>query len=73
MKMIEISMEKRRVYHYTGGKTFEIEAPLQLHIIEDEKGVTHRVVAADGMTYRPERGWLGISWEPKPGEPAFVA
>lgn len=70
---IDVSTEQRRTYHYAGGKTFEVKEPLRVHVIEDAKGITHRVEAVDGQTYRPERGWLGISWEPKPGAPAFVA
>lgn len=73
MKEIDISTEQRREYHYADGKTFCIDAPKKLTVIEDERGVTHRVEASDGKTYRPERGWTGISWLPRDGAPAFVA
>ncbi len=73
MPAIDVSSEASRTYHYANGATFEIVAPVLVHVIEDEKGVSHRVEASDGRTYRPERGWVGISWLPKPGEPAFVA
>lgn len=70
---IDITSEAFREYHYEGGKVFRIEAPTTLHVINDAKGTTHRVIAADGRTYRPERGWLAISWEPRAGAPSFVA
>lgn len=70
---IDITSEAFREYHYDGSKVFRILAPETLHVINDAKGATHRVIAEDGRTYRPERGWLAISWEPKPGSPAFVA
>lgn len=70
---IDITSEAKRVYHYADGKTFTVPTPTKLHVITDEKGVTHRVESANGCTFRPERGWVGISWEPKEGAPAFVA
>lgn len=73
MQTIDISTEHFRIYHYAEGKQFRIDQPKQVHVITDDRGVTHRVEAADGQTYRPERGWLAISWEPKAGSPAFVA
>lgn len=73
MTTIDISTEFFRVYHYDGGKQFRIDHPRSVHVITDDRGVTHRVEAADGQTYRPERGWLAISWEPVAGAPAFVA
>jgi hypothetical protein len=73
VKTIDITTEAFRIYHYDGGKTFRIDAPKAVHVIEDERGISHRVEAEDGQTYRPERGWIGISWEPKPGAPPFVA
>lgn len=73
MTTIDTSSEAFRIYHYDGGKQFKIAEPVLVHVISDDRGVTHRVEASDGQTYRPERGWLAISWEPKPGAPAFVA
>jgi hypothetical protein len=70
---VDISSEADRGYHYESGKVFRITAPKTLHVLTDEHGVSHRVIASDGRTYRPERGWIGISWLPKPGAPAFVA
>lgn len=70
---IDITSEAFRVYHYSDGKQFRIELPTRVHVVVDDRGATHRIEAADGQTYRPERGWLAISWEPKPGQPAFVA
>jgi hypothetical protein len=72
-KTIDITSEEYRVYTYGNSSTFRIEQPAELHIIADENGTTHRVVDKAGVTHRPERGWVGISWQPRDGEPAFVA
>lgn len=69
---IDISSEEYRIYRYTHGE-FRIDAPVELHVLTDERGDTHRIIDASGVTHRPERGWLGISWKPKDGAPAFVA
>lgn len=68
--VLTISSEEYRVYAYAGGATFTIVAPVTLHVLPSG---SHRVIDAAGVTHRPERGWLGISWKPKPGEPAFIA
>ncbi len=73
MNSIDISSEEFRVYTYANGSTFRIEDPRELYVITDERGATHRVIDEAGMTHRPERGWVGISWKPREGKPAFVA
>jgi hypothetical protein len=73
MTTIDVSTEELREYHYADGSIFAISEPLTVHVLADDRGVSHRVEAADGKTYRPERGWVGISWRPKAGEPPFVA
>ena len=56
------------------GDDFTIVAPVTLFVlVDDEGGVSHRVIASNGRTYRPERGWVGISWKPGKDQPAFVA
>lgn len=70
---IDISSELYRLYTYTSGATFRIDEPVELHILTDDNGTSHRVVDKSGKTHRPERGWVGISWKPRDGEPAFVA
>lgn len=72
-KELDISTEERRVYTYPNGDNFTIYAPVTLYIIEDERGASHRVVDASGVTHRPERGWVAISWEAKEGSPKFIA
>jgi hypothetical protein len=67
---LDISSEANRTYHYADGVTFTIDAPYKLHVTDTG---SHRVVAQDGRTYRPERGWLAISWQPREGAPEFVA
>jgi hypothetical protein len=71
--VIDITSEEYRTYTYPDGSTFSIEDPAQLHVLTDEKGTSHRVIDKAGVTHRPERGWLGISWKPRDGQPAFVA
>lgn len=66
---IDVSMEAYRIYTFHDGKVFRINNPVQLYIV----GGSHRVVDAEGLTHRPERGYVGISWAPKPGQPPFVA
>lgn len=71
---IDISSEEWRLYTYPSGAQVRIDDPVAIYVIKDERGgVTHRVVDKDGVTHRPERGWIMISWKPKPGAPAFVA
>lgn len=73
-KELDISSEAQRTYYYGNGETFIISDPVTLFIlIDDNGGVSHRVLSGDGETYRPERGWVGISWRPRDGQPAFVA
>lgn len=71
--VIDISSEAFRVYTYGNGSTFHITEPAELYVMTDEKGTTHRVIDKAGVTHRPERGWVGISWQPRDGKPAFVA
>jgi hypothetical protein len=73
-KEIDITSEEFRVYTYGDGSTFRIDNPVTVHVLIDDKGgVSHRVVDTDGVTHRPERGWVGISWAAKEGAPKFVA
>jgi hypothetical protein len=73
-KEIDITSEEFRVYTYADGSTFRIDSPATLYVLIDEKGgITHRVVDVDGVTHRPERGYVGISWAAKDGAPKFVA
>lgn len=73
-KEIDITSEEFRVYTYADGSTFRIDNPATLYVLIDEKGgTTHRVVDVEGVTHRPERGYVGISWAAKEGAPKFVA
>lgn len=73
MTMIDVQSEQSRTYHYPNDATFTVAEPLRVHVLLDERGVSHRIEASDGQAYRPERGWLAISWLPKEGAPPFVA
>ncbi len=73
MREIDISSEKLRQYTYRDGAIFTILEPVKLFVIEDERGLTHRVIDNSGMTHRPNPVRVGISWMPLDGEPAFVA
>lgn len=70
---IDITSEQSRKYHYSDGSTFTVPSPQELYVIQDDRGATHRIVSEDGRTYRPERGWVGISWVVKDGCPPFIA
>lgn len=69
-KILDISSEKCRCYVYPGGEKYRIDYPVTLYILQNG---SHRVVDEDGFTHRPTPGWLGLSWMPKVGSPAFVA
>lgn len=71
--VIDISSEASRTYTFANGDTFTIAEPAELHVITDDRGTTHRVIDKAGVTHRPERGWVGISWKPRDGQPAFIA
>lgn len=69
-KEIDITSEEYRIYTFADGKTFRIDSPAKLFVVD---GNSHRVVDTDGVTHRPSHGYVGISWKPREGQPAFVA
>jgi hypothetical protein len=68
--IVDITSEHYRTYTYADGRRFRIDNPKTLYILANGG---HRVVDKAGVTHRPERGYVGISWMPKDGEPPFVA
>jgi hypothetical protein len=66
---LDISSEEYREYTYANGNKFRINQPEKLFIVDG----SHRVVDSAGVTHRPERNYVGISWRPVAGAPAFVA
>lgn len=66
---LDISSENYRYYTYPDGSVFHIDEPVQLYIVNG----SHRVIDAAGTVHRPERGFVGISWQPLRGQPPFVA
>jgi hypothetical protein len=70
---IDISSEEYRIYTYPNGDMCRIDDPAELYVLADESGDSHRVVDRAGMTHRPNRGWIMISWMPRAGQKAFVA
>lgn len=70
---VDIRSEEYRIYTYRDGSTFRVDAPAELHVLVDERGSSHRVIDLEGVTHRPERDWIAISWKPLEGAPAFVA
>jgi hypothetical protein len=70
VERLSLESEAFREYIYEDGNVLVIVEPTELFITESG---SHRVVAADGRTYRPTPGYLGIAWKPKTGQPAFVA
>ena len=69
-KTLDITSERCRCYHYEGGKHYDIPYPVTAYILPNG---SHRVVDEEGRTHRPTPGWLAISWQSKPGLPAFIA
>jgi len=69
-KAIDVTSEAYRTYTYGDGKRYRIDEPKMVYVLRDG---SHRVVDEDGMTHRPTLGWVGLSWKPKAGQPAFVA
>lgn len=65
----DISSEEYRIYTYASGRQFRIDHPMSLYLLDGD--TTHRVVDESGVTHRPERGWVGISWKPLPGAQPF--
>ncbi|MER8640985.1 hypothetical protein [Mesorhizobium sp. M1252] len=57
----DITVEAWREYHYGDG-TYFIKGPTTLFLKRDDRGDSHRVVDANGVTHYPRRGWLAISW-----------
>lgn len=72
MEKICVSSEEYRDYHYGDGSSFRVAEPVDLFLVSDGGRDSHRIVASDGVTYRPERGWVAISWKPKSGHQPFV-
>jgi hypothetical protein len=62
MDQNDISTEQWREYDYGNGIAYRVENPLTLYRKTDEKGDSHRVVDAAGVTHYPKRGWVGIRW-----------
>lgn len=68
--IVDITSEEYRTYTYADGQKFRINQPVTLYLLN---GGGHRIVDKSGVTHRPERGYLGISWKPKDGQPPFIA
>ena len=67
---IDISSEEYRTYSYANGGEYKITAPCELHIMPNG---SHRVIDQAGITHRPSPDYVGLSWKPRDGQPAFVA
>lgn len=67
---VDISSEEWRTYTYAGGNAVTIDAPQLLYVMPSG---SHRIVDNEGRTHRPTPGYLMITWQSKPGQPAFVA
>lgn len=60
--------EEYRVYTFSGGSTLRIEQPRWLHVKNKEKGDSHRVIDADGVSHYVHPGWLAVSFKAPEGE-----
>ncbi|MES0134547.1 hypothetical protein NKJ88_06225 [Mesorhizobium sp. M0016] len=68
MTNVEITTEVWREYRYANGDTYRIENPRSLWFKTDDRGDSHRVLDAEGVTHYPRRGWVAITWS-APSEP----
>lgn len=66
-----IQDESWREYVYPDGSVYRINSPYMLWIFEGKSGWTQRILDTDGVTHRPQPGWLAIRWEARPGHPAW--
>lgn len=75
--------EVERTYHFPGGNAITVPDPYRVNIKRDatytgigardsHRVITRRSDGAFGRSYYIPVGWIGISWEPKPGKPAYA-
>jgi hypothetical protein len=64
----DISVELFREYIYGNGERLRIDDPQTMFLKTDIRGDSHRIVSADGSTYYPRRGWVGIRWAQRDGK-----
>lgn len=62
-----IANEESRSYYFPTG-VVTIVGPLELNVKRKSEGDSHRIKAADGISYYVPAGWLMLSWKPKPVE-----
>jgi hypothetical protein len=65
----DISSEAWREYDFGDGTIVRIEAPLKLHV-DDDNG--HRVFDAAGLSHYIPPRWVHLRWQAKDGQPNFV-
>lgn len=68
MKVLDISSELSRTYHYSNGTRFKISDPRKLYLKQDDQGDSHRVITKEGEVFYPARGWIALSWMPVDGD-----
>ncbi len=69
LKFTDISTEASRRYRYPREEYIVIEAPVALNV---SKAGGHRILDGKGVSHYVPRGWIGLSWVAKDGEPHFV-
>ena len=69
LEFTDISSELWREYHFLGGETVRIEAPLKLNVSESRG---HRIFDASGISHYIPPGWIHLKWKAKNGAPNFV-
>ncbi len=69
---IDLTGELWRTYHYDKEVIWTVSSPGRLFVRADDRGETHRLVTEKGLCFRPNRGWIGISWEMRDSH-AFIA
>jgi hypothetical protein len=64
-----IADEFSRTYRFPGNETVTIVQPRKLNV---SKSGGHRVVDAAGNSHYIPTGWIQLTWQVKPGRPAFA-
>lgn len=69
IKFTDISTEETRRYQYKGEEYVVIENPIALNV---SKAGGHRVLDGQGLSHYIPKGWIGLSWKARDGQPHFV-
>ncbi len=69
LKFTDISSEATRRYQYRGEEFITVDNPIALNV---SKAGGHRILDGQGVSHYIPKGWIGLSWKAKEGNPHFV-